>query len=174
MIIFAMLINKLIFMKKFILTLGLIASVVSCSDRTEMVESTPEVISKVNNSSYSGKRNPVGVVASFEFTYGRQSKGCHGFGVCELVAFGFEIIELPPTKDHNKATIYKDATGELYALYTLNEKLLLEDKTFYIDEDIIGIDKQNATKYIIKAGNYQMDPTLGQFGGYDIKVEKVQ
>lgn len=116
----------------------------------------------------------------FEFTIGRKSRGCQGFGICELTAFWIEIYGKEKdklsesdytgiiTKTNN--IIFQDNGEEYGAFLFLAEEINNEkfDTTLVIDEDI-----RVNNNYIVKKGLYQLDKRLGDFGGYKLDVEKL-
>ncbi len=157
-------------MKKILLCVLFTLGLISCSDRGESIVPQSDIFEKKNNSYQ--KKPEVGVLASFSFIPGRKSKKCNGFGICELVAFGFTIIELPPKPEELKANVYESDDGNYFAELILNELYDSEDTTFYVDEEILASD-ENANQYIIKAGNYVLDSSMGEYGGYSIDIEKL-
>lgn len=161
-------------MKKIILTLGIALSFASCSDRADNLMSEVPV-SKSEKSSINEKRNPnVAVMATFDFYLGRKSKHCDGFGVCGLAAFGFTIVELPPAppKGAHRGSVVQNLEGNIEGEYILEAPLELEDTTLYIDEDISGKD-ENGSAYVIRRGEYELDSTIGEFGGYAFRIDKL-
>ena len=156
-------------MKKLFLVCSLSLCFVACTERVEQI---PEVIASQNVQASIESENPRAVVVSFTFTPGRQSKDCKGFGVCELVAFGIGIIELPPKPETPKADIFAESNGKFTAHYLLAEANQLSDTTLYIDNDLTGTD-ENDQSYIIKSGAYAIDYSMGEFGGYVMDVEKL-
>lgn len=162
-------------MKKLILAMGITLSALSCSDRNEeIVADTAVQTTSTSNASYAGKRDPnVAVMATFDFYLGRKSKDCNGFGVCGLAAFGIDIIELPtPPKGQHRGSVVVNEKGGIEGEILMDEKPLGDDITFYIEDDIEGVDR-NGDVYILKQGSYEYDSTLGEFGGYTIDVVKI-
>ncbi|WP_292008543.1 hypothetical protein [Chryseobacterium sp.] len=154
----------------------------SCSGNED--SETPVALSSQNVSSSGAKTGTLGNTTSkaidgggvgFAFDLGRASKGCMGFGVCRLAAFWITIIW---NKDATRANYpytgliresYSDPSK--YAAYIeLNNTMdpnQYDTSLFYVDEDI---DVNN--KYVIKAGVYQLDNSIGDYGGYELSVTK--
>lgn len=113
----------------------------------------------------------------FAFAIGRGSKGCQGFGICRLVAVWIVIVwndkdssEYPFT---GLITTNNEDESKYSAYVTLKQSIddTQYDTTFYVDEDIqVNSDQGN---YIIKAGVYQLDKSLGNYGGYALDVQKL-
>ncbi|MDO5616776.1 MAG: hypothetical protein Q4G16_11330 [Cruoricaptor ignavus] len=134
----------------------------------------------LNNETFTSKIDGGGV--GFEFSLGRQSRNCNGFGVCQLTAFWVEIYKTStPLKSDSKFTgvitknkLFTESGKSSEVGY--NAFLVLENKIdkslfntdFYIDKDI-NVDN----KYIVKEGVYLLDETLGDYGGYKLDVIKL-
>ncbi|WP_068595712.1 hypothetical protein [Vaginella massiliensis] len=165
-------------MKKFILKGGLIIALASssifyaCNNDDDTVEQTAEL---------QGKKSPVigediffrsdykedvtkGGGVTFVFDIGRRSSPtCKGFGICRLAAFGIWIVVQPKANQAigiDKQSSLKFITIELESPIDPAEF----DTRFYVDEEIID-DNGN---YKIKAGVYNLDSTIGLYGGYKL------
>ncbi len=134
---------------------------------------------KILNNEVLNIKVPSGGSVGFEFTLGRKSRNCHGFGICELTAFWVEIYkggqsENPADSKFTGLIIEEEASSEsktaAKALLVLDNDIdeNTYDTTFYVDEDVyLGTD------YIIMKGEYQLDNSIGNFGGYSIPVQKL-
>ncbi|USL96005.1 hypothetical protein D1J36_002530 [Riemerella anatipestifer] len=130
-----------------------------------------------------------GMGAGFEFVLGRKSRDCHGFGICEVTMIWIDIWNSKDTLKSNgttntfKGVIVKNKNiqseninnfkndDRIYTGYViLDDKIQIEgfDTTLYVDEDI-----NVNNKYIIKSGAYPMIKKLGDYGGYELRIEKL-
>nr|WP_314495672.1 hypothetical protein [uncultured Chryseobacterium sp.] len=169
-------------MKKFLFAaavIGMSLSLNSCANSDDAMVEKKEL-----NASFLGsgareafsadRRAPSGFVGSFEFTLGRVSKECAGFGVCGLVVFSIDIIDLPPTSAPKSTPLVGDIiqnpNNEFSALIYLNQNVDPNqyDTVFYIDQDFNA-----GENYLLKAGEYQLDNSIGEYGGYKIIVEQL-
>ncbi len=116
------------------------------------------------------KGEPVPAV-DFSFILGRKSNRCKGFGVCEIVFLGLVIIDGP---EKPVASIQQKENGDFIAEFLLTEMINapVEDSTLYIDEDLT--EDYDGFRYTIKSGLYNLDNSLGEFGGYVINVDRVE
>lgn len=146
---------------------------VGCSERTEVIPAMESDMTNHTNEEIIAKANgKPGVVASFIFTLGRQSRDCKGFGVCEVVFLGIAIIEMPDKPEEKVAEIIASETGDLMGIYLLDEPLELEDDNFYIDTDFTESDEEG-NRYMIMSGIYEFNPELGNYGGYQFDVTRL-
>ncbi|WP_018675308.1 hypothetical protein [Riemerella columbina] len=130
-----------------------------------------------------------GVDAGFEFILGRKSRGCRGFGICEVTMIWIDIWNSKDTlKSDGSANKFKGVivknkntktdntknlnnVGSVYTGYViLDHEIQIEgfDSTLYVDEDIIF-----DNKYIIKSGAYPLSKKLGNYGGFELNIEKL-
>ncbi|WP_419868202.1 hypothetical protein [Chryseobacterium sp. CT-SW4] len=138
-------------------------------------QNVPSLGSRTGNLGTATSKAIDGGGVGFAFDLGRASRNCFGFGVCRLAAFWITIIW---TKDATRANYpytglirenYDDPTK--YAAYIeLNNAMDPNqfDTSFYVDQDI---DVNN--EYVIKAGVYQLDNSIGEYGGYELEVTKI-
>ena len=63
---------------------------------------------------------------------------------------------MPPKPGDKRGNIVENLEGGIEGEFILDAPLTLEDKTFYIDEDLIGTDEKG-TSYVIKKGEYKFD-----------------
>ena len=154
--------------KIFLCSLALSFGIIACSERAQEEITTNKYQEKSTLSQTMKGKGSV----SFTFRLGRASKNCAGFGICELSALGVTIVE-GPVKITVTHSFDEDAPDfELKGTYKLNsaEELKgLEDTTFYVDQDFYSSD-EDGVKYVFHKGEYNFDPTIGQFGGYSIDV----
>lgn len=159
-------------MKKIILA-GLISIMLFSCNRVDETFSS-QVQNLDVSSSVLKNGNPRGVVASFTFNFASRKKNCvSGIGICELIAFGIKIVELP---EQPKAAVIEETTEDgtsYFARFELPSEIdENEDSSFYIEEDIYAVDEED-NEYVIKAGDYEYIPSIGTYGGYIIEVEKI-
>lgn len=114
--------------------------------------------------------------------WGRTSKDCKKFGLCDFVDCwacceqGGVIVDCPTAERiPNSGTITIDLQTnigylviELDPLYSDQADAILNQKTLYVDEDIV---KSNA---ILHSGEYLFDPTIGEYGGYSLDVTRIE
>ncbi len=131
---------------------------------------------KIDLSKYVGSYNKGGGGVGFEFTLGRRSKNCNGFGVCSLTAVWIVIVANKENEDLPFSGVIVDRITESGKAMNADAYLELAspidneyDYNFYVDEDIYLLDNQ----YVIKAGVYEKDDNYGNYGGYRLNVEKL-
>lgn len=109
-----------------------------------------------------------GAGIGFLFDLGRASRRCRGFGICDVVAFWIVIYKGPPPTSNQVVVEIKGEKDDEYLMIQLNNALDSEkfDTNFYVDEDLSS-PKNEAT---IKKGDYALDKSIGDFGGYKIPV----
>lgn len=161
-------------MKKIMIFIAMSFAMIGCSERG--LNEEPELIinNSYENSILSAKG---GGNVSFTFRLGRVSKNCAGWGICELKAFGAQIvgpkvtISLDPKQppfDDSELNTHK----AYYEFETGNELDGLDDTTFYVDENFYVTDDED-NSFKIHQGEYDFDPSIGEFGGYFLKVTKI-
>lgn len=106
---------------------------------------------------------------TFVFDIGRKSKDCKGLGICKLAAFGVWIV----TKENQAvADIIKDTPipEKYYAFLELEQPFdSAYDSTLFVEDEIIDEDGE----YKVVQGVYNLDLTIGLYGGYKIDIEKL-
>jgi hypothetical protein len=150
-------------MKK--LLFGLIATVMMSVSGNAQTKAEPEYGTDVTISEYNKVAGGGGV--GFLFEIGRASKYCRRVGICDVVAFWIVIYkQVAPTGNQLSVGI-KGEKGNEYITLQLNNHLdpTKFDTTFYVDQDI----KSNKD-ITIKKGAYEIDNSIGAFGGYKIPV----
>ncbi len=111
------------------------------------------------------------IVIGFYFTWdewGRKDEDCQGKGLCN---FRLETIEIEI--GHCTPVLTHGANGNMYIEILADEDLVSQNSNsnFYIDEDIY--DQFNNETYKVPAGVYQINPNLGNVGGYVIPLIKL-
>ena len=164
-------------MKKIILLLPLLIGFISCSNREDQLgyESKRPLDKSYISTNIEGRKlgrpKPNGGVLTFTMDIGRKSRGCRGFGICQLSAFGIEIVSLPTSP---MGRIIKNDNGIYQARIDLNAKVDDNsfDTIFYIDEDIIV--PYMGKIYTFKKGEYNLQYTDdSEFGSYFITVDVI-
>lgn len=119
------------------------------------------------------------VIVRVEF--GRKSKNCRGFGVCDVEWFpGFDMVANPEDNIQPSLLTYmreNPETGEHYIELPLaespNPKFTNEDLTLKIDaplEFISNGEDSLGESYIAPAKELKLDPKVGEHGGYKIEL----
>ncbi len=105
------------------------------------------------------------------WTIGRRSLNCRRLGICKLESVTIIIkksnnINNGKLNENNVFTELQKNNGEYFAIFELDNFLdsSIYDTNFYIDETI------NNGKIIVNQGIYELDETIGDFGGYKIPV----
>jgi hypothetical protein len=143
---------------------GLIATfMMSFNGNAQTTKVEPEYGTDITLSDYKVNGGGVG----FLFDLGRASKRCRGFGICDVVAFWIVIYKQVEPKNNQLSVGIKGEKGKEYIMLQLNNNLdpTKFDTNFYIDQDIIT--NKDIT---VKKGTYNIDKTIGAFGGYKIPV----
>lgn len=132
-------------------------------------------IGRMSDNSQFAKRTPrqEGVVSIviFEFSIGRESRGCKGFGVCDFEWFpGFKVSK---GDVYERAEVWKYEDGTYDLEFYVDEEV--SDPTdpslnIVVDNDLVSGAMPDNTVLYIKAGTYAFDPSLGDHGGYNIPV----
>ncbi len=110
-----------------------------------------------------------GASVGFEFTLGRKSRNCNGFGICRVEAFWVELYKGQKPKMDSKFTgiiLPSDAKAYLVLANNIDDKIYTT--ILNIDEDI-----NVNNKYIVKKGKYSLDKSIGEYGGYKLDVIKL-
>lgn len=110
-----------------------------------------------------------GIFGGIRVILGKPSKGCKGFGACE-VTIGVTFY------DH---TNHKLASNQAMALWVENNdgdfaKLELEapisgPTDFIVEQDVIDYN----AGYYIPAGTYSLNSTIGSYGGYLLPLQEL-
>nr|WP_317632408.1 hypothetical protein [uncultured Flavobacterium sp.] len=111
--------------------------------------------------------------------FGRTSKDCKGFGLCNFEsctncctdAYGTIVSCKTGEKQNDASFVFLDAFDKGYLLLELNLEnkkhleILKHKETLFVDEDLIrdGI--------VLKKGEYTFDKSIGDNGGYTILAE---
>lgn len=113
--------------------------------------------------------------------FGRTSKDCEGFGLCNVVWFPMFRYRDDVVNDDIKvdgATILeRDQLGNLHADFLLKEpvsdEIAAQLPTLEVDEDLDAFAlTASDTVYQVKQGSYAFDRTLGTNGGYRVMVNQ--
>lgn len=121
------------------------------------------------------------VICSFDF--GRNSRNCAGFGICDFEWFPHSAqINTTDTDSitslkYNASVLKVDSDGNKFIDLLLAEPIdsgsmpIVPDLA--IDEDLIGHNSKsnNSQIYIMQGGKYKYNPKLGNFGGYRISIK---
>jgi len=176
-------------MKKIFITLSLLTvfGLTSCSNDEN---ATNETTTTEANSLLSKPGRPGGGVniGIIKFEWGRDSKKCKGFGLCNVEWFPGpsdpripetpKLPEMPryPEGNYMSPSIYSTVTeGNFndrnefsFELHMGQESVNQEKIPFIIEKDIHFTD-DTKTIYTIRAGEFQYDSSIGDYGGYLIK-----
>lgn len=112
--------------------------------------------------------NKVGGGVGFLFEIGRASRGCRGWGICDVIAFWIVIYKGAPVTQTQAISYVEGIKGNEHIIIKINNKLDENkfDSNFYLDKDLLSTDR----KATIKKGIYKLDNSIGSFGGYKIPV----
>lgn len=113
----------------------------------------------------------VDIIIGFYFTWddwGRKKYKCNGSGLCN---FRIETIEISIGKN---APINKNSKGELFVTIPVDKDLKFEDsmKNLYIDENLFSKGPDDKL-YMVPEGVYQINTSIGKFGGYILPIKIV-
>ncbi len=163
-------------------------TIVSCTrEETSYTKETlnaNSVLSLGKNGYNFGETNKRGGGVGFAFDLGRKNAKpdqglCPGFGICKLRAFWITIIwssdEIRDDFNYTGIITTKISDETKFAAYILFDSFVDTediDTDFYVDEDIL-ISTEDA-EYIIKSGAYELMPALGEFGGYELAVDRIE
>ncbi|PYE78632.1 hypothetical protein DFQ11_1255 [Winogradskyella epiphytica] len=115
--------------------------------------------------------------------WGRSSKDCKGWGLCNYTSCWFccidenedivdcntsQSVDNSGTITINPITNLGHLVIELNPSVTIQNDAIVNQKTFYIDNDIITTDA------IVHKGDYSFDSSIGLFGGYSIDVTQLK
>lgn len=117
------------------------------------------------------------VYATFE-RFGRTLLDCMGWGLCyfegcfNCCTENGEIVNCPTSMPVERAGIIRIPDGETEGILTIKlnpnypeqADAISNELTFIVDEDI------DNDGYIIHEGNYSLDPSVGNYGGYILNV----
>lgn len=104
---------------------------------------------------------------------GRKSRDCRGIGVCK---FRVCVPKCMSAIDLNKQNVISgklklplnnknSSTKKTMKIYLNNSLDSSFDSNFYIDSDMVY------DNFILSKGVYKLDPSLGEYGGYEIPLE---
>lgn len=168
-------------MKKAVLIITTIVGVVSCNrvETDEIIEKQEPKLNDVSFSNFSKLSSSkhsnfidnddnrfINEENGLVITLGRKSGQCRGFGICEVK---FEKIEKFSTSLNSPLS--KSSSNLKHEEIILLDKKLddtIFDTTLTIEEDII-VNNQ----YLVKKGEYQLNKSLGKFGGYKLNFIKL-
>jgi hypothetical protein len=122
------------------------------------------------------------VILHVEFeSFGRTSQDCSGFGLCQFViclnccvdANG-QVVDCPTSTPKIRAgtimipenSYLGTLTVQLNPNDSIQSEAIINQSILYVDSDIVG------DSVTIKAGGYSYSPSIGQFGGYMLDVER--
>ncbi|MCF8458827.1 MAG: hypothetical protein K9H62_23060 [Bacteroidales bacterium] len=113
--------------------------------------------------------------------WGRTSKDCDGWGLCNYVSCWFccidennNIVDCDSFQDIVKSAIITIDTQtnegtfiiKLNSFYEVQRDAINNESIFYIDDDIENED------FILHSGNYQFNDEIGDEGGYILDITK--
>lgn len=101
--------------------------------------------------------------------FGRTSRSCKGFGLCEFYSCWFCDGNRDDRKYSARVEVDKETNvGYMFIELDLNDEIqknaFLNKSSFFIDEDLIS------ENVILKSGEYMYDKSIGENGGYKIDV----
>lgn len=170
-------------MKKVILIITTIVGVVSCNrvETDGIIEKQEPTLNDVSFSNFSkitSTQSAINLENTFineenglKITLGRKSRNCFGFGICEIgfdsMIMSDEIYSTYSTSQSNQPKLPELKYNEFIFLdKELDDNIF--DTTLIIEEDIV-VNNQ----YLVKKGEYQLDKSIGKFGGYKLNFIKL-
>ncbi len=144
----------------------------SCSKDENIVESQkiePELYTNFNlidgSSANLAKKDP-GIKVTL--SVGRKSKNCKKVGICKVKEITIEYLNSEPLE--GMTFVSEQIDGQNYLILALTSDLDSDkfDTNFYIDEDVI--DEESGL--VIPVGTYNLDDTVGNYGGYKVLLKK--
>lgn len=167
-------------MKKAFYAVAIALTVLSCNraDEQHVITNEATPITKVvgrtsNNNSTEARRAPrEGIVniLIFEFSIGRESKGCKGWGICDFEWFpDFNNGRVTSGDNYSRAEVWKYADGTYDLEFYLTNPDGANDP-IVVESDLVSGITSEGTRLYIKAGSYSFDAGLGENGGYNIPV----
>lgn len=111
--------------------------------------------------------------------WGRDSRQCKGFGLCNFVWFPEFKNEIVATNTSlpDASIIETDTNGERYTDILLSEKVSLDIQkklpALVIDKSLScqdTLDTGEIKTLTMRKGEYRFDPNLGENGGYRVKI----
>ncbi len=95
--------------------------------------------------------------------WGRASRNCESWGLCN---FSWGV-----SSERHSASVYTDASGQMYAKILIDAIPNDENIQFLIvDKDLTSVG-ENGNTYLIKKGEYPLDRSLGSLGGYKVGIK---
>lgn len=172
-------------MKKLLFASLLGAALISCetgvsedagTNSAEVTNNAHKVSGRSVNSRLNNRQAPQQGAVNIlicEFSIGRNSKACRGFGICDFEWFPDLKTTGPTAANYQLGEVWEYADGnydlEIY-LQNAADDPNDPDLDLIVDEDIITNPTSQNTKLLIKAGTYHLDTSLGTNGGYNIPV----
>lgn len=102
--------------------------------------------------------------------WGRSSRNCAGWGLCNFDDCWFCDVDNRPSKNQAKVIFDKETgEGHMYIELKISDPqqadAINNESKFYIDEDI---EKPNS---ILLKGVYDFQPEIGKYGGYKLAIK---
>ena len=104
--------------------------------------------------------------------WGRKKKNCGGWGLCEAEWFPKEEAVIPPPNGGASLLEFDETLEKYYIDILLAENAPTGTPDLKVDEDIelLNIQELTSTPLTIFEGNYELNNSLGEFGGYRIHL----
>lgn len=154
-------------MKKICLSaIMLLGLLVSCTDENDIVQE--ESTAKFKNYFESNSQQKGGGGFEVVLDIGRPSRGCIGFGVCNLT---IGIVIISHKLDENQATaLWVENGNQDFAQLELEAPLPSGLSTnIIIEQDVVD----SNSGYYIPAGTYSLNSNIGNFGGYLLPLHEL-
>lgn len=151
-------------MKKLMILSLLFFVTISCYDENDNVHEETIAIFKNNfeNSYYQRGGGGFEIVIDL----GRPSRGCRGFGVCELT-IGITIIS-HRLNSNQVAALKVQSNNKEFAQLELDAPII-GSSDLIVENDVIDY---NSNIYI-PAGTYSLNSSIGSFGGYLLPLQQL-
>ena len=154
--------NNIVIIFALVLFAGMVSS---CTKDSE----TEEVSTKKTNNKEELSNSKVSVTITVSWDkWGTKKYGCKkGFGLCNF-KISFESGD--PEKS---ATVQFDKEGNNPFIEVLVDEFTVFNEgnhLFLIEDDLYTLDEEG-TEYVLPAGEYELDESIGEMGGYTIPVQ---
>jgi hypothetical protein len=163
-------------MKKYIFILmAVVLAVTACNEQEQTkLSPTPETsqVETISSAPEPDEGGPKRLRCTWT-DWGRAKKGCDGGGLCN---WDCEWEDVPV--DNPASTIFNDfakrtSTGDYYLEIPISSSMPAENnyQTFPVDEDIYYT-SSTGDIWLMEAGEYPIDLTIGNQGGYNVPLIK--
>lgn len=149
-------------MKKLFLT-GFVLTTLLFSWTDELDNIQEETTAVFKDNFENGEEMKGGIGGGIVIDLGRPSKGCKGFGVCEIT-IGITIYDYTNHKKPNQAyALWIEENNNEFAKLELAEPIASNLSTeLIVENDVVD----PTGEYYIPSGSYNLDSSIGTYGGY--------